>query len=569
MAENTTTTQIVREAPDIEAAKVRLLQEADRLYGQGLTLPAIEAAGLSATEQQAIDLAKQGQGVYAPYLEQGSQGVTRGMGLAESGAQGIAGLDIAGQFAPATSAMQQGLATTGQLGQYAGAAGEGLGAIQSGQQAFGQGLAAAGQLGQYAGAASEGLGDVRTGTATVGQAASMMPAYMQANLQRSLGTLGAAEQAALGATATGQGAVQQGIAALGGAAQGFDPTQTQAFMNPYQQQVIDEAMRQIERQGDVARQRAAAQAVGAGAFGSTREGVQRAELERALAEQKNAAIVGALSQGYSQAQQAAQSAFEAQQARQLQQAGQYGQLGTQATGMNLEQAAALQGIGGLYGQQALQQAQLGQSGVTSLGQLGAQQAQLGMLPAGIAKAQAGITGQQADIYGNLGQASVQSGLAQGQLAGMQADITGKQAGLYGTLGQGLGSLASSQTGLELQRGTNLANIGSQIGQMGVQQAALGEAAQRMNLADVNALTQLGGLERQNYQTQLDAVRATALQQEMAPYQQLAFVSDIYKGAPSTQMAMTSQSAPSASPFQQTVGTIAGTGAAIAGASKLF
>jgi len=506
MAETTITEQIVREAKPIEEAKVRLLQEADRLYGQGLTLPAIEAAGLSATEQQAIDLAKQGQGVYAPYLEQGSQGVTRGMGLAESGAQGIAGLDIAGQFAPATSAMQQGLATTGQMGQYAGAAGE-------------------------------GLGDIRTGTATVGQAAGMMPQYMQANLQRSLGTLGAAEQAALGATATGQGAVQQGIAALGGAAQGFDPTQTQAFMNPYQQQVIDEAMRQIERQGDVARQRAAAQAVGAGAFGSTREGVQRAELERALAEQKNAAIVGALSQGYGQAQQAAQSAFEAQQARQLQQAGQYGQLGTQATGMNLEQVAALQGIGGLYGQQALQQAQLGQSGTTALGQLGAQQAQLGMLPAEIAKVQAGITGQQ--------------------------------AGLYGTLGQGLGSLASSQTGLELQRGTNLANIGSQIGQMGVQQAALGEAAQRMNLADVNALTQLGGLERQNYQTQLDAIRATALQQEMAPYQQLAFVSDIYKGAPSTQMAMTSQSAPSASPFQQTVGTIAGTGAAIAGASKLF
>ena len=443
MAETTITEQIVREAKPIEEAKIELLKEAGRLYGQGLTLPAIEAAGLSATEQQAIDLAKQGQGIYAPYLQQGSQGITRGMGLGEAGAQGIAGLDIAGQFAPAT--------------------------------------------------------------ATVSKAAGMMPQYMQADLARSQGTLGAAEQAAMAAGAPGQAAIQQGLGALSGAAQGFDPTQTQAFMNPYQQQVIDEVVRQINRQGDIARQGLAAQAVGAGAFGSTREGVQRAELERALSEQRNAAIVGGLSQGYTQAQQAAQNAFEAQQARQLQQAAQYGQLGTQASGLTLQQAAALQGIGGLYGQQALQQAQLGQSGASALG----------------------------------------------------------------ALGQGLGQLASTQSGLELQRGTNLANIGAQVGQMGVQQAALGEAAQRMNLADVNALTQLGGLERQNYQTQLDAIRATALQQEMAPYQQLAFVSDIYKGAPSTQMAMTSQSAPSASPFQQTVGTIAGTGAAIAGASKLF
>jgi hypothetical protein len=43
----------------------------------------------------------------------------------------------------------------------------------------------------------------------------------------------------------------------------------------------------------------------------------------------------------------------------------------------------------------------------------------------------------------------------------------------------------------------------------------------------------------------------------APYQQAAFLSDIYKGAPSTQMATTSASVPQASPFQQVAGTALG------------
>jgi hypothetical protein len=80
---------------------------------------------------------------------------------------------------------------------------------------------------------------------------------------------------------------------------------------------------------------------------------------------------------------------------------------------------------------------------------------------------------------------------------------------------------------------------------------------------------LGGIEQQNAQQQLDAQRATQLQQTMAPYQQLAFLSDIYKGAPSSQMTLSAQSAPSTSPLTQAVGLgISGLSAA-AGAQKLF
>jgi hypothetical protein len=73
------------------------------------------------------------------------------------------------------------------------------------------------------------------------------------------------------------------------------------------------------------------------------------------------------------------------------------------------------------------------------------------------------------------------------------------------------------------------------------------------------------------QQELDAQRANTLQQVYAPYQQAGFLSDIYKGAPSSQMATTAVSAPTPSPFMQAVGTGIGATAAAAAAksAKLF
>ena len=79
-----------------------------------------------------------------------------------------------------------------------------------------------------------------------------------------------------------------------------------AFQDPYQQQVIDAFNLEAERQGGVARQRAADAALRAGAFGGSRAGVQSAELERALADVKQRNLAGLLSQGYGQALGAAE-----------------------------------------------------------------------------------------------------------------------------------------------------------------------------------------------------------------------------------------------------------------------
>jgi hypothetical protein len=223
----------------------------------------------------------------------------------------------------------------------------------------------------------------------------------------------------------GQQAVEAGIGAIGQSFGAPTTAQLQQFQNPYQELVTQQALQEMRRQSDIARQGQAAQAVRAGAFGGTREGVQRAETERGLQDIMSQRIAQDLAQNYAQAQS-------------------------------------------LFGQQQQRAQQAGQ------------------------------------IYG----------------------------------------------------------------QLGVQQAALGQSAQQLGLQDVQTLATIGGQEQQLAQQQLEAQRATQLQQALTPYQQLSFLSDIYKGAPGTQIALTAQTAPQASPLQQAVGMgIAGLSAA-AGAKKV-
>jgi hypothetical protein len=286
-------------------------------------------------------------------------------------------------------------------------------------------------------------------------------------------------------------------------------------MNPYQQQVIDESIRQINRQGDISRQGLQAQAVKSGAFGGSREGIQRAELDRGLSAQKNAAIVGGLSQGYNQAAAQAQQAFEQQQGRQLQ------------------QAQGLQGIGGLYGQQALQQAQLGQGAAGMQGNLSGQLA--------------GLSG----LYGNIGS--------------QQANILSQQGQQLQSLGQGIGNLAGQQFDIGNKMAQGLGSLSAQQGNLGMQQAQLGQQTQGMGQQDTNFLFNLGATQQKQQQAINDANRQNELQRNMQPYQQMGFVSDIYRGAPTSQMQMSQQSQAAPSPFQQIAGLgIAGVSAAAAG-----
>ena len=68
MAEQST--QIVREAPEIEAYKLGLLQSAKALADSGQTIPPYMVAEMSGLQVKATDLAEAGIGGYQPYLQE-------------------------------------------------------------------------------------------------------------------------------------------------------------------------------------------------------------------------------------------------------------------------------------------------------------------------------------------------------------------------------------------------------------------------------------------------------------------------------------------------------------------
>jgi hypothetical protein len=109
--------------------------------------------------------------------------------------------------------------------------------------------------------------------------------------------------------------------------------------------------------------------------------------------------------------------------------------------------------------------------------------------------------------------------------------------------------------------------GDALGTLGLRQASMGELAQKQALMDIETQFNLGKQQQGQQQAEIEAKRQSDLAQLYEPYQRYGFLSDIYKGAPTTQQSLTSATAPNVSPAQQYLGLgIAGLSAA-AGASK--
>ncbi len=263
------------------------------------------------------------------------------------------------------------------------------------------------------------LADVQQFTKDRIASGTQMPDYQVAGLTGN-------EQAAIKAAQTGvgsyqpfiqqgSGAIGSGIASLTGAASEFNPsTRIGSYFNPYENVAVQQAMSDINRAGQMQQNQAAARAVGAGAFGGSREGIERAEIGRNILDQQGRTAAQMRAAGYQQAQQAAMSGFENARQRQLQ--------------------------------------------------------------------------------------------------------------------------------------------GSQMmGQLGVQQAGLGEILQNLQGSDMQNLLATGGLQRGVDQSALDAARLTNVQRYTQPYQQYGFLSDIYSGTPTGSSTLTASSAPQVSPFQTALG----------------
>jgi hypothetical protein len=87
------------------------------------------------------------------------------------------------------------------------------------------------------------------------------------------------------------------------------PQAYQAYMSPYQQQVIDVSLAEFDRNKAIQEKSIADQAIAAGAFGGGREGVQRAEFQTGAARERALLQAGLLQQGFGQAQQLASQQY--------------------------------------------------------------------------------------------------------------------------------------------------------------------------------------------------------------------------------------------------------------------
>ena len=485
-----TTESIVREAPEIEAYKLGLLQSGKTLADRALRLPEQQIAGFSGAEQEAFRRA----------------GETGGIG----GYQALAGIG------------------RGTLGSGVGTLGRALGALGSAQGYLGDSFGAIGQAGQTL---QGSFGAYGGGPGYTAQQFGGRPAYDAQ--QFGAGPAYAAEQFGAGPAY---------------AAQGFDPATTAAFFNPFEDVAVQQALGDIRRQGDIASNQLSASAVQAGAFGGTRQGIQQAELDRNILEQQGRTAAGMRQAGYESAQQRAMADFVDQQ-RRAQAESQFGtQVGQQSFEDQQRRAQAESQFGTQVGQQSFEdqqrRAQAESQFGTQVGQQSFEDQQR--------RAQA-----QAQFVTQFGQQAFEDQQRRQQAAAQQQQGL---ASLYGDLATTEGNLAG-QAG----------NIAQAQGNLGAQQLAAAQQAQQQGLAGIQALTTTGGMQRQQQQTALDAAQANAQRQLFEPYTRLSYLSDIYKGAPSSQSSIGNQVAPAPlapSIFQQIGGLGTGLLGAAAGAKAL-
>jgi hypothetical protein len=325
------------------------------------------------------------------------------------------------------------------------------------------------------------------------------------------GALGQAQTAIQGAGGQFGGGPNYTAQQFGGAqdytALGFDPNTISQFQNPFEDQAVQQALSDIRRQGDIATNQQDAAAVQAGAFGGSRQGIERTELARNVLEQQGRTAAGMRQAGFQNAAQQAQAAFADQQRRQQGQA----QFGTQTGQQGFEDFQRRQQGQAQFGTQTQQQAFEAARN---------RQLQMGQQFTGLGGAQTGQQTQFAQTQAGLGTSLGSLGQAQAQEAAR--------------IGLGIGSLGTTQA--------NVANLG---------QSMLGQQAQ--------VQSQLGGLGQQTQQRQLDATYAQQLAQQAEPSQRYGQFANILK--PNINSATSAQQttvAPSQSGFSQLVG--AGIGA---------
>jgi len=376
--------------------------------------------------------------------------------------QGIAGLGAA-DMQRARGALDQASTQVGTSNAYLG---QGAGALSSAQGMIDRGI---GPLQEAAGLIRQGQGPLGSAQQMIGRGDVAMGA--------GLDTLGTAKEMT-GLLGDEREQFNNQLESLrdqiGGIDTEFGQDDADFYMNPFTQNVIDEALKEINRSKIMQENELSDRQIKSGAFGGSRGEVGRQEIGRNALDIKNQAASKLMLENFMQSQMQ----FERDRQAELQGYGQ--QLNTFNTGLNS----------------------------MDLGQRAAQ------LMAGIGEGQGNIGAQ----YGQLGGQYTNAANAYGNLGGQMGDV-GRG---YGTLGSGLASVggAYGALGNAAASGANALTAGA--GQYG----NLASQSQLLGLNSINAMSNAGAQQQALQQAGLDLAFQDFQTQQDYPKQQLQFYSNI-------------------------------------------
>ena len=447
-------------------------------------------AGFDPRELAGFNLADQAIGSYVPYLN-------RQTALNEAGlTSGLAGLVSQRNRADQALAKEQAGFTQAEALNRAGLASQLTGLGESGQRLRGlEGLQNAGfnqAQNLYGDAVGSIMQGADRGSRLAGQGARRSLAGLGDATATARGAYGLLGSQLGGADLTARGTLQDAARTSLGATREFDPVSASRYMNPYEDQVVQQTLRDVRDEGSFVDQQRRAREIASGAFGGSRSRLQASELADAQRQAEMDAVSQLRRAGFGESLGQASTAFENQQRRQ---AGAASQLGNIAGG-----------LGSLAGQQATagqnlanQFANYGQAAGGTLSNLGATEANLGQLrggaQSGLGSAIQGLTGQRVNLGQNIAAGVGDLGLTTGRAQQNLGSTLGQLGQLGGTALNRLGS-TYGQTGiqggaLQQQTGNQLGAIGSNLGNLQRRDIGLlgsvGGANRGMNQA-INDLT---------------------------------------------------------------------------------
>ena len=259
-----------------------------------------------------------------------------------------------------------------------------------------------------------------------------------------------------------------------------------AYTNPYESQVVQQSLGDLERSRLMQQNQLGAQASASGAFGGSRQGIAEAETNRAFADQAARTASGLRQSGYQQAQQLAGQDIATQMQAALANQGANLQAGTTtaqlAQQINLANQSAINQAGQFGAAAANQAALANQSALNQARQFGAAAANQAALTNQAASNQQrqfgatqGMTAQQLNQGAGLQGAQFRLGAA-GQMGnlGQQAFNT-SQAIQQQQMQQGLMQQGLQQQLIDAARGQYAGAIGAPQQSLGLPLAALGAA----------------------------------------------------------------------------------------------